>query len=117
MADQLVPYVKDMGYTHVEFMPVMEHTPDDPWGYEISAYYAPASRWGEPEDFRYLVDRLHREGIGVILDWVPGWFPKRNEGLADFDGTCLYEHLDEKKKNHPFRNVRLYNYGRNEVKN
>lgn len=117
MAKELVPYVKEMGYTHVEFMPVMEHTRRDPWGYETSAYYAPASSYGMPEDFQYLVDELHQEGIGVILDWVPGWFPGSNEGLSDFDGTCLYEHLDPKKKNHPFRDVRLYNYGRNEVKN
>lgn len=117
LAEQLVPYVKEMGYTHVEFMPVMEHMPRDFWGYETNAYYAPASRYGTPADFQYLVDSLHREGIGVILDWVPGWFPKNIEGLSDFDGTCLYEHLNEKKKNHPFRNVRLYNYGRNEVKN
>lgn len=117
LAEQLVPYVKEMGYTHVEFMPVMEYMPRDFWGYETNAYYAPASRYGTPADFQYLVDSFHREGIGVILDWVPGWFPKNTEGLSDFDGTCLYEHLNEKKKNHPFRNVRLYNYGRNEVKN
>lgn len=117
IAKKLVPYVKEMGYTHVEFMPVMEHTERDPWGYETSSYYAPTSRYGVPEDFQYLIDGLHQEGIGVILDWAPGWFPKNNEGLSDFDGTCLYEHLDGKKKNHPFRDVRLYNYGRNEVKN
>ncbi|MEY8523647.1 1,4-alpha-glucan branching protein GlgB [Lachnospiraceae bacterium 38-10] len=117
MAGQLIPYVKDMGYTHVAFMPVMEYTPEDPWGYETCAYYAPTSRCGTPADFQYLTDRLHQEGIGVILDWVPGWFPKYNEGLSDFDGTCLYEHLNDKKKNHAFRNVRLYNYGRCEVKN
>jgi 1,4-alpha-glucan branching enzyme len=117
IAQKLVPYVKEMGYTHVECMPVMEHTENDLWGYETTAYYAPASRYGVPADFQYLIDELHREGIGVILDWVPGWFPKNNEGLSDFDGTCLYEHLDPKKKNHPFRDVRLYNYGRNEVKN
>ncbi len=117
MAKKLVPYVKEMGYTHVEFMPVMEHTEKDPWGYETSAYYAPASRYGSPADFQYLIDVLHQEEIGVILDWAPGWFPKNMEGLSDFDGTCLYEHLDPKKKNHPFRDVRLYNYGRNEVKN
>lgn len=117
IADELVPYVKEMGYTHVEFMPVMEHTGEDSWGYETSAYYAPASRYGTPADFQYLIDKLHQEKIGVILDWAPGWFPKNREGLADFDGTCLYGHLDEKKKNHPFRNARLYNYGRNEVKN
>lgn len=117
IAKQLVPYVKEMGYTHVEFMPVMEHTKEDPWGYETRAYYAPASSYGSPADFQYLVDELHREGIGVLLDWAPGWFPKNREGLSDFDGTCLYEHLDERKKNHPFRNVRLYNYGRGEVKN
>lgn len=117
IAKRLVPYVKEMGYTHVEFMPVMEHTKEDPWGYETNAYYAPAADYGKPNDFQYLVDELHAEGIGVLLDWAPGWFPKNREGLSDFDGTCLYEHLDERKKNHPFRNVRLYNYGRNEVKN
>lgn len=117
IAKRLVPYVKEMGYTHVEFMPVMEHTNEDLWGYETSAYYAPASAYGTPADFQYLVDELHKAGIGVLLDWAPGWFPKNKEGLSDFDGTCLYEHLNERKKNHPFRNVRLYNYGRNEVKN
>lgn len=115
--EKLVPYVKEMGYTHVEFMPVAEHTEEDPWGYETTAYYAPASCCGTPADFQVLIDELHQAGIGVILDWAPGWFPKNPEGLSDFDGTCLYEHLDEKKKNHAFRNVRLYNYGRNEVKN
>ena len=117
IAKRLVPYIKEMGYTHVEFMPVMEHTKEDPWGYETTAYYAPVSSYGAPADFQYLVDRLHNAGIGVILDWVPGWFPKNKEGLSDYDGTCLYEHLDERKKRHPFRNVRLYNYGRSEVKN
>lgn len=117
IAKRLVPYVKEMGYTHVEFMPVMEHTKEDLWGYETSAYYAPASAYGTPADFQYLVNELHKAGIGVFLDWAPGWFPKNREGLSDFDGTCLYEHLNERKKNHPFRNVKLYNYGRNEVKN
>lgn len=117
MVKKLVPYIKEMGYTHVEFMPVMEHTKGDPWGYETIAYYAPASAYGAPEDFQYLVDTLHQEEIGVLLDWVPGWFPKNGAGLSDFDGTCLYEHFDERKKSHPFRNVRFYNYGRGEVKN
>ncbi len=117
LADTLVPYVKEMGYTHVELMPVMEHTEEDPWGYETTAYYAPASCYGEPADFQYLVDQCHQAGIGVILDWAPGWFPVNREGLSDFDGTCLYGHLNEKKKYHAFRNVKLYNYGRNEVKN
>ena len=117
LTDTLVPYVKEMGYTHVELMPVMEHTEEDPWGYETNAYYAPASGYGEPADFQYLVDQCHQAGIGVILDWAPGWFPVNREGLSDFDGTCLYGHLNEKKKYHAFRNVKLYNYGRNEVKN
>ena len=113
----LVPYVKEMGFTHVELLPVTEHPLDASWGYQCTGYFAATSRYGTPHDLMYLIDKLHQAGVGVILDWVPGWFPKNNEGLSDFDGTCLYEHLDPKKKNHPFRDVRLYNYGRNEVKN
>ncbi len=117
IAEQLIPYVKEMGYTHVELMPVMEHPLDESWGYQTLGYYAPTVRYGTPEDFQYFMDRMHQEGIGVILDWAPGHFPRDVQGLSGFDGTCLYEHYDPRQANHPYWGTLLYNYGRNEVKN
>ncbi|MDQ4492329.1 1,4-alpha-glucan branching protein GlgB [Sinomonas sp. ASV486] len=117
LADQLVEYVTEMGFTHVEFMPVAEHPFGGSWGYQVTSYYAPSSRFGHPDDFRYLVDRLHQAGIGVIVDWVPAHFPKDEWALARFDGEPLYEHADPQQGEHPDWGTLIFNFGRTEVRN
>ena len=116
LADELVEYVTRMGFTHVEFMPVSEHPLEASWGYQVTNYFAPTSRLGRPDELRHLVDRLHQAGVGVILDWVPGHFPKDGWALGRFDGTALYEHADPRQGEHKEWGTYIFNYGRNEVK-
>jgi 1,4-alpha-glucan branching enzyme len=117
LADQLVPYVSDLGFTHVEFLPVMEHPFGGSWGYQVTSYYAPTARFGDPDGFRYLVDRLHQAGIGVIVDWVPAHFPKDDFALARFDGTPLYEDPNPSRGEHPDWGTFVFDFGRKEVRN
>ena len=117
LAHQLVEYVKPLGFTHIEVLPLTEHPLDDSWGYQTTGYYAPTSRFGTPDDFRYFVDYLHRHDLGLILDWVPAHFPKDGHALAQFDGTALYEHADPRMGEHPDWGTLIYNFSRNEVRN
>src|SRR5258707_741981 len=117
LAEQLPRYVRDLGFTHVEFLPINEHPFDGSWGYQPTGMYAPTSRFGTPADFSALVDACHREGLGVLLDWVPGHFPDDSHGLASFDGTALYEHANPLQGRHLDWGTLIYNYGRTEVVN
>jgi len=117
LADQLIPYVKELGYSHIELLPIMEHPFDGSWGYQTLGYYAATSRFGTPADFQEFVDRCHQAGIGVLLDWTPAHFPRDAHGLSQFDGTHLFEHADPRQSAHPDWGTLVYNYGRNEVRN